>query len=267
MCGHHAGKAETVGFGWRFPLVVVTSFSGVYDYERFARLPYVKCVDCTRLNGTDCYCDADGAAAIREKIAAYPARGIHFIDNGNHHYMTKFWTEKISEPFTLVVFDHHSDAQKPSWASDVLSCGGWIANEIAENRFLRQVLVIGPSESSIRAVPDGIRHRIRFFGEELLDKHPSWISFAEENIGTPVYLSIDKDILSPSDVQTNWDQGHLSLAALQRHLRDISGHEKIIGADICGECSALLDIAEETAEAARNNSVNELLLAMLESGF
>lgn len=89
------------------------NFTGVYDWERFAHERNYQWVDCTHLKSTECYCDQEGAAALKRLIAGYPASGIHFIDSGNYHYLTKFWTDKIQEPFSLVVFDHHPDMQPP----------------------------------------------------------------------------------------------------------------------------------------------------------
>ena len=86
--------------------IVIMNFTNVYKEEAFARhSPDFAWIDCTHLSGTDCYCDAEGAAAIRRLIAAYPPEGIHFIDSGDYHYLTKFWTDKITEPFSLIVFD------------------------------------------------------------------------------------------------------------------------------------------------------------------
>ena len=89
--------------------------------------------------------------------------------------------------------------------------------------------------------------------------------FSEEHIGTPVYISIDKDVLSPQTVRTNWDQGHLGFGTLQSHLLTILDHERVIGVDICGECSALLDFAEEEKAASQNDFVNARLLAFLKN--
>jgi len=52
----------------------------------------------------------------------------------------------------------------------------------------------------------------------------------------PVYLSIDKDVLSPQVVNTNWDQGEF----LEKHLNALidACHGSIIGADITGDVSA-----------------------------
>ena len=246
--------------------VIVMNFSGVYDHERFASGPRIVQIDCRHLDGTDCYCDEQGAAEIRQLIAPYPPEGIHFIDNGNHHYVTGFWMEKIREPFSLIVFDHHPDVQAPAWGPGLLSCGGWIANEIVRNPNLRNVLVVGPSQELIESVLPSIRHRVKFFGERDVDAHPDWVRFSEEHIDTPVYISIDKDVLSPQTVRTNWDQGHLGFGALQSHLRAILAHERVIGVDICGECSVLLDFAEEEKATSQNDFVNTRLLALIKNG-
>jgi len=52
----------------------------------------------------------------------------------------------------------------------------------------------------------------------------------------PVYLSIDKDVLSQEVVQTNWDQGSF----LEHHLIDLiqACKQRLIGADITGDVSA-----------------------------
>ena len=47
---------------------------------------------------------------MKRVIAGYPAEGIHFIDSGNYHYLTKLWTDKLRVPFSLIVFDHHRHA-------------------------------------------------------------------------------------------------------------------------------------------------------------
>ena len=80
------------------------NFTGVYDYEPFSHNKKFTWLDCTHLQGVECYCDKEGAHALKRVIANYPADGIHFIDSGNYHYLTKFWTDKIQQPFSLIVF-------------------------------------------------------------------------------------------------------------------------------------------------------------------
>ena len=67
----------------------------------------------------------DGTLALKRMIADYPAEGVHFIDSGNYHYLTKFWTDKLETPFSLIVFDHHPDMQPPLF-DNILSCGSWV---------------------------------------------------------------------------------------------------------------------------------------------
>lgn len=78
--------------------VVVMNFSGVYDLERMPHDGRFRWLDCRHLSGTDCYCDDEGKEALSKIISSCPAGGIHFIDSGNYHYVTKFWTDRIGEP-------------------------------------------------------------------------------------------------------------------------------------------------------------------------
>lgn len=50
---------------------------------------------------------------------------------------------------------------------------------------------------------------------------------------------------------------------LQAVLRIIYAHEKVIGIDITGECSATLDYFSELEDAEINNEANEELLRMI----
>ena len=111
---------------------VIQDFTGVYAKQPFMQElrsvadngspPHningadIHWLDCTQIAGTDCYCDDEAVKAIRGQIAdagITDARGIHFIDGGNYHYMSKIWTDMVQEPFSLVVFDHHPDMQAP----------------------------------------------------------------------------------------------------------------------------------------------------------
>jgi hypothetical protein len=99
----------------------------------------------------------------------------------------------------------------------------------------------------------------------------------------PVYLSIDKDVLSPEVVNTNWDQGEF----LEQHLNDLISacQGRIIGADITGDVSAYhyeskfkrwlsaSDGQEELPEAQvqiwqqQQNELNSRLVARINQGW
>ena len=71
-------------------------------------------LDCSHLHGTDCYCDAEGAKSIQNIIAPYPAEGIHFIDSGDYHYVTKFWTDVSTDSATIFAFPVLNVSEDPT---------------------------------------------------------------------------------------------------------------------------------------------------------
>ena len=216
--------------------VVVMNFTGVYDYESFLRNPKIKWLDCRHLNGTECYCDEEGASALKRLIDGYSPQGIHFIDSGDYHYVTKFWTDKLDVPFALMVFDHHPDMQPPLF-EHILSCGSWVKDVLDTNVNCRKVIVVGASDRLVQEVPEEYGSRVRFYSESSFNQEAGWKAFAAEHVSEPVYISIDKDVLNPSSAVTNWDQGSLSLPELEQLLAVVLRQEQVIGVDICGECS------------------------------
>lgn len=65
--------------------------------------------------------------------------GIHFIDSGNYHYMTRLWLTRMDQPFCLLVYDNHTDMQPPGfwwdfvvWRMDRGSVGGTGESEICD---------------------------------------------------------------------------------------------------------------------------------------
>ena len=147
--------------------IIIMNFTGVYDYEAFARNNKFIWLDCRHLYGTDGYCDREGALALKGMIADYPAEGVHFIDSGNYHYLTKFWTDKLETPFSLIVFDHHPDMQPPLF-DNILSCGSWVKDILDHNNNCKKVIIVGSSDKLIQAVPKGYERQVRFYSETTL---------------------------------------------------------------------------------------------------
>ena len=85
-------------------------------------------VDCdfSAIEGTSCYCSEEAAAKIRNALLSVPLEAIHKIGTGDYHYVTLFMLEKISEPFSFVLFDNHPDDQEGEFGSELLSCGSWV---------------------------------------------------------------------------------------------------------------------------------------------
>lgn len=300
--------------------------SGIPAPARVASLkPYI--LDFTTLSGTNGFCDDAAADEIRRRIADFPARGLHFLDNGNYHYLTRFWCEKITEDFALVVYDHHVDLRKPVFPG-LMSCGSWIRDVLLRNSHCRAVLIIGPeraqtdiigrelqslvvednfSDESVSGtaaeswmIADSAVHDrtpsasdvnlpahtwtfMRREGDDqpLCSSTPVRVScFTEDDIldgraarelphildelRLPVYISIDKDVLSRKVLRTNWDQGIMTEAELHRELGRFTTDPQIhiLGADICGEpaYNACRRILDDTRDLRRSDGVNRRLL-------
>lgn len=143
--------------------IVIMNFSNVYTEETFYKNEHIEWIDCTDIKGSDCFCDEEASATISRKIQHLQPQGIHFIDSGNYHYISKFFTDKIQEDFILVVFDHHPDMQ-PSLFDELLTCGSWVKAALDTNRHLKKVLLIGTSDDLLkknRAQISGQNHRIQ----------------------------------------------------------------------------------------------------------
>ena len=241
--------------------IVIQDFTGVYAEQPFMqglrelagqesarRNAEIRYIDCTGLPGTDCYCDDEAVEAIRKGIAdagITDARGIHFFDNGNYHYMSKIWTDMVQEPFTLVVFDHHPDMQEPRFGN-ILSCGGWVKKVLEENKFVDNVVIIGAADHLVEEIPP--HDKVTFIPESDIISLSSLVSpkgitsttgqspeCRISRLSSNLYISIDKDALSPAYAATNWDQGSLSLEHMKAIINAIAKDRRIIGMDICGE--------------------------------
>jgi len=105
--------------------VIKCNFSGIYAQENFLDGTVL---DFTSLGETECYCSPASAAVIRSALAPYGPGGIHWLDSGDYHYVSLFIQEMIREPYTLLLFDNHPDDEAPAFGSELLSCGGWVAD-------------------------------------------------------------------------------------------------------------------------------------------
>lgn len=238
--------------------MAVLDFSGVYRQVRFwEEQENTAYLDLTRQQGTNCYCDDEAAEQIRQKLAGLGPEGIHFLDSGNYHYVTKLWTDLIREPFDLLVLDHHTDMQEPAFGG-ILSCGGWLRTILNENPHLGKVYLAGPPRKA--AMEDGVSdfgERVFFTDEEGM-RRASW----KELLGgpgarRPLYISLDKDILRAGEAAVNWDQGEASLEDVFEVLKAAFALRPVIGVDLCGENPERM---EDEKEFEKANGLNRLFL-------
>ena len=202
-----------------------------YTHQSFYKsIKNLTLCDCSDIEGTKCYLDDIAKEKILKRINTMSPAGIHFIDSGNYHYLTLLWISKIKEDFNLILFDHHPDNQPPSFGQ-ITSCGGWVLEATETLPHLKSVYTFGVGE-----YPD-------------IDQIPKDI---------PLFISIDKDVLSTDFATSYWDQGNMTLAEMTTLLSNIIKDRKIIGVDICGDSSEKAE-----AGAVLNNLTNQTLFDFL----
>ena len=177
---------------------IIINISGVYEDESWSP-PEARTVDLRGLEGCCCYCEEEAEETIRKAISPFSPAGIHWIDTGDYHYITKLWLEKIDEPFVLALFDNHPDDQPAAFGS-LLSCGGWV-HTARTSLPMMKADYLNPYD-----IPGDL----------------------------PVYLSVDLDVMPRQFARTDWDQGERSPDLLLSSIDRIAAGHRIIGTDICG---------------------------------
>ena len=205
---------------------ILIDISGVFEQEGFTSLPSI---DLKGLEGTNCYCSPEAAEVIRRRLADVPLSTACWIDTGDYHYISYFRGCQIAEPFELVLLDNHSDDFD---LSESLSCGNWVTALRRDSKMADQA---------------GHDHE----GHSRPDRE-----------SLPVFLSIDLDILAPSEFRTNWDQGTMSFDELLRTVRELARTRRIVAVDICGGLTE--SKGAMTCELDLNRNQRERLLNLLD---
>lgn len=260
---------------------LILDFTHVYCDEYIKDIDRFRYIDCSDIEETDMYCSKEAYKRIWEKIKPYGIQGIHYIDSGNYHYITKIITDHIDEPFGLVMYDHHTDMQIPM-VPGMMSCGDWAGQALSQNKNLRQLVIVGPPEKDIDQTLESYNGsqsgRLLIFSAE--DLHGGLLEDKLKLIRTdlPLYISIDKDVLGTEDCETNWSQGNMSIGGLERLLGVFLGgqgeernsdaccnderyagdirHSRILGVDICGEIQTDIPVPEYLEAEEKNEKVN-----------
>ncbi|MBI3804356.1 MAG: hypothetical protein HY282_11410 [Nitrospirae bacterium] len=183
-----------------------------------------------------------------------------FLGSGDFHHVSYLLIKRLEAlgPMQVIVFDNHPDNMRYPWG---IHCGSWVRH-VCRLPFVSRVVVIGITSNDIQS-----RHLLENYLRPLYSGKLRYVCFSppprlarllglssiqssESDVDTlrrlmedllksdrhPVYLSIDKDVLSPETVQTNWDQGRLegeSLLAAVAVLKPF-----LVAADVTGEISS-----------------------------
>lgn len=260
---------------------MILDFTHVYRDEDIKDIDRFRYIDCSDIQETDMYCSKNAYEKIWGRIEPYGIQGIHYIDSGNYHYITKIITDHITEPFGLVMYDHHTDMQIPM-VPEMMSCGDWAGQALSQNKNLRQLVIVGPPESDIEQTLESYSGsqsgRLLTFSAE--DLHGDLLENKLKLIRTdlPLYISIDKDVLGTEYTETNWSQGDMSIGGLEHLLGVFLGgqgeekntdacrnderyaggirHSRILGVDVCGEVQTDISVPEYLEAEEKNEKVN-----------
>lgn len=245
-------------------LVAVMDFSGAYGKESFyRRIPHLR-IDCTGMEGVKGYCSAESEKRLREIVREHGKCGVHFIDSGSYHYLSKLWIEETvpgNIRYNLLLIDHHPDTKKPE-LGNILSCGSWAGDLVMSSGNLGTLYILGVDDGYAEdEIPkDWVKSgKVRICPES--SGNDAVLRFMDEINSTslPLYLSVDKDVLSSNEIITDWDNGSMRLESLTALLSSIG--RKPLGIDICGECTHVYPSERDCFNA--HSRVNESILKAL----
>lgn len=251
---------------------LILDFSHVYCDENIPCNDKLHWIDCSDIHECDLYCSKKAEKEIHRRVDPYGIDGIHFLDSGNYHYVTKIMTDRIGEPFSLILFDHHTDMQSPM-IDGMISCGDWARSVLLENPNLQQLVLIGPKKADIQAVLNDkqlkakekklLKEKLIAFSAEELRAGEGHERAEKIRMDVPFYISIDKDVLDEQYCETNWNQGKMPLSLLEHLLTLFLDQKNILGADICGECQQGIPLPEYMEAEEKNAETNRRLFEFL----
>jgi len=216
-------------------------------------------IDFSDLRGCNGYCSADALRIIRERLGARRFRRVTLIGNGNYHYVTYVLLSEIRQPFSLILFDHHTDLEQ---GGDLpyLSCGSWVSIALRTLPQLDRVVIIGAQSSDERSHASVLPSKVTVISEQEVSRLSTvQVVRALRRVlpDQPVYISIDKDVLDRDHAVTNWDQGSMTLSQLLDVIRELMRTRQLAGVDVCGELP-LTPIDYLSDERVRSLKKNEI---------
>lgn len=227
-------------------MLYLHNFTGIYEKQDFYKdYPY-KILNDETLCGVRGYMDDEARKCLLEEIKERSnLSSIHLLDSGNYHHLSRVYLDLIKESYNLVVYDNHTDMQFSAFGN-ILSCGSWIADAYETLHNLNKIIVVGAKSSYIEECAFNKDKRV-VFADSISDVYLESL--------LPIYISIDKDVLSANEFISDWDQGNMSLAVLKKEMEFLTDRFRIIGTDICGEP----DICDDINISLSNNINKELV--------
>ena len=175
------------------------------------------------------------------------------IGSGDFHHLSLAILANIKIPFTLVVFDNHTDLMNMN--KGYISCGSWI-RESFRLKWLKSVIIIGvnPDDEALKFIHP-FSKPIHIILSRTQTSSKKMYEIIKEIKTKSLYVSIDKDVLNSACASTNWNQGSMDINELIDYLNILIAAKKLIGMDICGEWKIYdkMFMSDYDIEAVRRN--------------
>lgn len=235
------GKGEVTA------LVLDDSFNLLEDYSRLC----LRFLDLRKEGLSRWCCRWERLLAVEERLHGEVSPFV-LIGNNDYHYLTYVLLKRIKEPFTLVLFDNHSELC-PAPGEELITCGSWLERALALPT-LQGAVVVGAAAESFAGVAPVSAEKVVYVppdGEEKEKwrRKPGGGRLAPFTLSHPqaktlllslippgaVYISVDKDVLREEFAVTGWEQGKLRSGQLFELLATLAGYRRVVGADVCGD--------------------------------
>ncbi len=179
--------------------------------------------------------------------------------SGDFHHLSAMLVRRAQEaarrPIRVVCFDNHPDwdVRPPRWA-----CGGWV-NRALECAGVERVSVWGCGNFEMDRPNRWFRNREalrsrrleifpwserqssaaakRFRGVSRDHWRGDFERFADEQKGTPLYVTVDMDCLRAEDAVTDWEAGLFSAEDVAWAIGRLGESTTVNGGDVCGASS------------------------------
>jgi len=183
--------------------------------------------------------------------------GCVLMGSGDYHHISQLLVERLpaDQQIQLIICDNHPDNMRYPFG---IHCGSWVywASRLPQIAHIH-VLGIGSGDIGLAHAWENhwsplLKGKLTYWNTNVDTRWLNWLgagrssrtfkdadslmqAFLQQLSSLPVYLSIDKDVLSSQVVKTNWDQGIF----LEQHLNQLidACAGRIQGADITGDVS------------------------------
>ncbi len=191
---------------------------------------------------------------------------LSFLGSGDFHHVSLALLRRLRGPYNLLVIDNH-----PDWMRGVplLHCGTWLFHA-AQLPSVQRIFHLGGAvdfdngyrwlapwpmirSGKIIVAPARCRFRGRWWnkiphrplrrwadepaGADVIEE---WLApYRTELSAWPLYISLDKDVLTEAEAVVNWDSGHLTVPEVLTILETFSksAEGRLAGMDVVGDWS------------------------------